>query len=160
MWRPDAGPCVPEVAEWGTHPDDIEYERTLRSIPKKILKRREVIVKNSIVEKLKGKQGPTKFSAACWPLSEYSKSSGPGEDAASMLHVFYENREERKVMQAFSSCGVDLASAEAVPVDPKSPLQHEQDFMYMPQCMFLTDTTTHEESPQLSLEEIKEKLGA
>eukprot|EP00929_Paragymnodinium_shiwhaense_P015193 TRINITY_DN123249_c0_g1_i1.p2 TRINITY_DN123249_c0_g1~~TRINITY_DN123249_c0_g1_i1.p2 ORF type:complete len:161 (-),score=52.40 TRINITY_DN123249_c0_g1_i1:71-553(-) len=160
MWRPDAGPCVAEVAEWGTHPDDVEYERKLRSIPKKILKRRQITVKNILLEKVKAKQGPTKFSVACWPLSQYSKSSGSGEDAASIIQVFYENKDERKVMQCFSSCGIDLATAEAEPVDPKSPLQHEQEIMYMPQCLFLTDTGVHEESPGLSLEEIKQKLGA
>merc|ERR1712151_973688 len=118
-----------------------------------ILKRREIIVKDTNLSKVKTKQGKIKFSVTCWSLSEYSRSSGPGEEAASMIHVFYETKEERKVLSAFSSCGIDLESAEAVPVDPKSPLQHEQAVMYLPQCLFLPAVSQSEEGPPLSLEE-------
>eukprot|EP00928_Gymnodinium_smaydae_P031486 TRINITY_DN23092_c0_g2_i1.p1 TRINITY_DN23092_c0_g2~~TRINITY_DN23092_c0_g2_i1.p1 ORF type:complete len:162 (-),score=43.41 TRINITY_DN23092_c0_g2_i1:214-699(-) len=161
MWRPDPGPCVAEVKEWGEHEDDIEYEKILRSLPKKILKRRELIVKNAKLAKVKDKQGPkTPFSLCVWRLSEFSRSSGPGEEAASMIAVYYESKDERKVMSAFSQAGIDLQAAEAAPVDPKSPLQHEQDMMYMPQCLYLEDTSIHEETPMLSREEIRQRLGA
>merc|ERR1719356_1334282 len=133
--------------------------RSLRACQKKILKRREITVKDANLCKVKAKQGKVRFSMCCWGLSEYSRSSGPSEEAASIIQVFYESKEERKVLTTFSSCGIDLESAEAVPVDPKSPLQHEQDMMYMPQCLFLTDVNQYEEGPPLSLEEIKKKLG-
>mmetsp|Transcript_87382 Transcript_87382/g.245313 ORF Transcript_87382/g.245313 Transcript_87382/m.245313 type:complete len:161 (-) Transcript_87382:164-646(-) len=159
MWRAGAGPCVAEVAEWGEHPDDLEYERILKSIPKKIMKRREVIVKNNALEKVKEKQGKIKFSVCVWTLSEFSRSSGPGDEAASMIQVFYESKHERQVFTAFRACGIDLESAEMVPVDPKSPLQHEQDIMFMPQCLFIRDVGSYEEGPPLSHEEINKKLG-
>mmetsp|Transcript_66109 Transcript_66109/g.149209 ORF Transcript_66109/g.149209 Transcript_66109/m.149209 type:complete len:96 (+) Transcript_66109:68-355(+) len=50
MWRPDAGPCVAQVAEWGKHPDDVEYMRMLKAMPKKILKRRETVCKDKDLE--------------------------------------------------------------------------------------------------------------
>ncbi|CAE8653911.1 unnamed protein product [Polarella glacialis] len=74
MWRPDPGPCVAQVAEWGEHADDVEYMRQLKALSKKILKRREVTVKDADLAKACQKQGKVHFSVACWNLSEYSRS--------------------------------------------------------------------------------------
>lgn len=89
MWRPDPGPCVAEVAEWGEHPDDVEYLRQLKALPKKILKRRETVVRDVDLQKVCQKQGKIHFSVTCWNLSEYSRSGGLEDEAASLIHVFY-----------------------------------------------------------------------
>merc|ERR1712176_687921 len=135
-----------------------EYEGILKSLPKKTLKRREVIVKTTDLGKGKEKQGKIKFSICCWPLSMYSRSSGPGDDATNVLHVYYESKNEPSVIGAFAACGVDLESAEPTPVDPKSPLDHEQQIMYMPQCLYFEGDHFYEECSPLSVEEIKKKL--
>merc|ERR1711971_1140430 len=105
------------------------------------------------------KQGKVKFSMTCWPLSMYSRSSGPGDEAAHLLHVYSETKHERGVIGAFASCGIDLESAEPVPVDPKSPMEHEQQMMFVPQCLFFEDGHFYEEGPPLPNDEIKKKLG-
>merc|ERR1719220_2355524 len=99
-------------------------------MPKRIMKRRELVIKSSDLEKAVKKQGKVSFSIACWALSEYSKSSGLGDGAASIIQVFYESKDERKVLNAFSSVGVDLEESEAVPVDPNSSEFMEQKIMY------------------------------
>merc|ERR1711897_87759 len=96
-------------------------------------------VKDKDLEKVTAKQGKVHFSVACWNFSEYSKSSGPGAEAASIVHVFYESKDERKVLNCFSSAGIDLESAEAVPVDPNSSLAHEQNIMYTKENLYLQD---------------------
>mmetsp|Transcript_53859 Transcript_53859/g.169435 ORF Transcript_53859/g.169435 Transcript_53859/m.169435 type:complete len:162 (+) Transcript_53859:63-548(+) len=158
MWRPDAGPCVAQVAEWGSHPDDVEYMRMLKAMTKKILKRREIVCKDKDLEKASQKQGKVHFSLCVWNLSEYSKSSGLGDDAASMVHVFYESKDERKVLNAFASAGIDLESAEAVPVDPNSSLSHEQNIMYTKENLYLQDLYTWEEGAPLSADELKSRF--
>merc|ERR1712004_615292 len=90
------------------------------------------------------------MGVACWNLSEYSKNSGPGAEASSIIHVFYESKDERKVLNCFSSAGIDLESAEAQPVDPNSSLAHEQQIMYMKECLFLQDEYAWEEGPPMS----------
>merc|ERR1711972_831563 len=158
MWRPDAGPCVAQVEEWGEHPDDVEYMRQLKAMPKRIMKRRELIVKNTELEKACRKQGKVNFSVACWPLSEYSRSSGLGEDGASLLHIFYESKDERKVLNAFSAAGIELETAEAVPVDPNSSLAHEQQIMYTKECLYLQDVYSWEEGAPLSADDLKSRF--
>merc|ERR1712048_897974 len=98
MWRPDAGYCVATTAEWGEHPDDVEYMRMLKAMPKKVLKKREMTVKDQDLAKACAKQGKVHFSICCWHLSEFSKSSGVGEAASSLVAVFYESKDERKVL--------------------------------------------------------------
>eukprot|EP00933_Yihiella_yeosuensis_P003394 TRINITY_DN10615_c0_g1_i1.p1 TRINITY_DN10615_c0_g1~~TRINITY_DN10615_c0_g1_i1.p1 ORF type:complete len:165 (+),score=39.55 TRINITY_DN10615_c0_g1_i1:63-557(+) len=159
MWRPDAGPCVAEVAEWGEHPDDVEFIRQMKALPKKILKRRELCVKDNLLAKVCEKQGKVHFSIAVWNLSEYSRNGGPSEEEqASFIHVFYEAKDERKVLNAFSSAGVDLEEVEAVPVDPNSPRKHEQQIMYAKECLFIQDQNTWEEGAPLSPEELRNRF--
>uniref|UniRef100_A0A7S2KT06 Uncharacterized protein n=1 Tax=Zooxanthella nutricula TaxID=1333877 RepID=A0A7S2KT06_9DINO len=159
MWRPDAGPCVAQVADWGELPEDAEYIRQLKAMPKRIMKRRELVIKNLMLEKVTRKQGKVNFSLAVWGLSEYSKSSGLGDEAASIVHVFYESRDERKVLNAFSSAGVDLEAVEAVPVEPDSPMPHEQEIMYSKESLLIQDDLTYEEGPPLSTEELKKRFN-
>eukprot|EP00930_Biecheleria_cincta_P103897 TRINITY_DN9600_c0_g2_i1.p1 TRINITY_DN9600_c0_g2~~TRINITY_DN9600_c0_g2_i1.p1 ORF type:complete len:166 (-),score=41.69 TRINITY_DN9600_c0_g2_i1:59-556(-) len=158
MWRPDPGPCVAQVAEWGEHPDDVEYMRQLKALPKKILKRREIVVKDCDLAKVCQKQGKIHFSVAVWNLSEYSRSGGLDEDASSFIHVFYEGKDERKVLNAFSSAGVDLEASEAVPVDPNSTKRHEQQIMYAKECLYIQDQSTWEEGSPLSPDEVKQRF--
>mmetsp|Transcript_93614 Transcript_93614/g.166564 ORF Transcript_93614/g.166564 Transcript_93614/m.166564 type:complete len:166 (-) Transcript_93614:134-631(-) len=158
MWRPDPGPCVAEVAEWGEHADDVEYMRQLKALPKKILKRREVVVQDQDLAKACQKQGKLHFSVAVWNLSEYSRSGGLGDAAASLVHVFYEGKDERKVLNAFSSAGIDLEAAEAVPVDPSSAKKHEQQIMYAKECLYIQDDSAWEEGQPLSPEEVKQRF--
>eukprot|EP00933_Yihiella_yeosuensis_P035469 TRINITY_DN29016_c0_g1_i1.p1 TRINITY_DN29016_c0_g1~~TRINITY_DN29016_c0_g1_i1.p1 ORF type:complete len:165 (+),score=46.38 TRINITY_DN29016_c0_g1_i1:92-586(+) len=159
MWRPDAGPCVAEVAEWGEHPDDVEFIRQMKALPKKILKRREITVKDEALTKVCQKQGKVHFSVAVWNLSEYSRSAGPSqEEAASLIHVYYEAKDERKVLNAFSSSGIDLETVEAAPVDPNSPHKHEQLMMYSKECLFVQDENSWEEGMPLSPEELKQRF--
>merc|ERR1711862_214065 len=106
---------------------------------------REITCKDKDLEKASQKQGKVHFSICVWNLSEYSKSSGPGDDASSLIHVFYESKDERKVLNVFTSAGIDLESAEAVPVDPDSALAHEQQIMYAKECLFLQDQYNWEE---------------
>mmetsp|Transcript_10910 Transcript_10910/g.14602 ORF Transcript_10910/g.14602 Transcript_10910/m.14602 type:complete len:131 (+) Transcript_10910:1-393(+) len=127
-------------------------------MPKKILKRREIVCKDAALEKATQKQGKVHFSVCVWNLSEYSKSGGLGEEAASMAHVFYESKDERKVLNAFSSAGVDLESAEAVPVDPNSSLPHEQNIMYTKENLYLQDLYTWEEGAPLSADDLKSRF--
>jgi len=159
MWRPDPGLMIAPVADWGDHPDDLEWEEQQRSLPRKIMKKREVIVKDTQLKKLQQRQGRTKFSLTRARLSEYSKSSGLGEDAASIIQVYYEVSEERKVLAAFSATGIDLEAEEAVPVDPKSPLKHEQDIMLAEGVVTFEDTDLYEEGPPLPPDEIKAKMA-
>eukprot|EP00440_Ansanella_granifera_P005967 gb/GFBE01006472.1/.p1 GENE.gb/GFBE01006472.1/~~gb/GFBE01006472.1/.p1 ORF type:complete len:166 (+),score=62.26 gb/GFBE01006472.1/:1-498(+) len=158
MWRPDAGPCVAEVAEWGEHPDDVEYMRQLKALPKKVLKCREIVAKDVDLKRACQKQGKVHFSVACWNLSEYSRSGGLDDEAASLIHVFYEGKDERKVLNAFSSAGIDLEAAEAMPVDPNSPKKHEQQIMYAKECLFIQDSSSWEEGKPLTPEEIKQRF--
>merc|ERR1711879_1063274 len=137
MWRPDPGPCVPQVAEWGQHPDDVEYMRMSKEMPKKVLKRREIICKDVDLQKATRKQGKVHYSICVWNLSEYSRSGGLGDDASSLIHVFYESKDERKVLNAFTSAGIALEAAEAVPLDPNSSLAHGQQIMYTKECLYL-----------------------
>mmetsp|Transcript_86110 Transcript_86110/g.168426 ORF Transcript_86110/g.168426 Transcript_86110/m.168426 type:complete len:161 (-) Transcript_86110:22-504(-) len=159
MWRPDPGPCVAEVADWGEHPDDVEYLRELKGMSKRIMKRRELIVKNTDLEKVAKKQGKVSFSVACWALSEYSRSSGLGDNAASIVHVFYESKDERKVLNAFASAGIELEAAEAVPVEPDTSLHHEQEIMYSKESLFIQDDYVYEEGPPMSTDELKKRFG-
>merc|ERR1711862_807112 len=99
------------------------------------------------------------FSVACWALSEYSKSSGLGDDAASIVQVFYESKDERKVLNTFAAAGVDLEQVEASPVDPASSLQHEQEIMYSQESLFIKDDYVYEEGPPLSAAELKKRFG-
>merc|ERR1712004_228984 len=138
MWRPDAGSCVAQVAEWGQHPDDMEYMKMLKAMPKKILKRREIVCKDKDLEKASQKQGKAHFSLCVWNLSE-----------------FYESKDERKVLNAFASAGIDLESAEAVPVDPDSSVPHEQNIMYTKENLYLQDMYNWEEGPPLPAAELK-----
>merc|ERR1712037_407473 len=159
MWRPDPGNCVAEVVEFGEHPDDVEYIRMLKQMPKNILKRREITCKDIDLKKVQAKQDKVNFSVARWPLTIYSKSSGPGDEKASIIHAFYESKDERKVLNAFSSSGIDLESAEAVPVEPNSSLHHEQKAMYSEKNIWEVSDYEHEETPVATLEEIKKKMG-
>merc|ERR1712107_805172 len=93
-----------------------------------------------------------------WNLSEYSKSSGLGDEAASMVHIFYESKDERKVLNAFSSAGIDLESAEAVPVDPTSSVEHEQHIMCAKGNLYLQDLYTWEEGPPMSADDLKSRF--
>merc|ERR1719499_1710624 len=130
----------------------------LKAMPKRTLKRREITVKDKDLEKVTAKQGKVHFSIACWNLSEYSKSSGLGDEAASMIHVFYESKDERKVLNAFASAGIDLESAEAVPVDPDSSVPHEQNIMYTKENLYLQDMYNWEEGPPLPASELKSRF--
>eukprot|EP00933_Yihiella_yeosuensis_P041591 TRINITY_DN35993_c0_g1_i1.p1 TRINITY_DN35993_c0_g1~~TRINITY_DN35993_c0_g1_i1.p1 ORF type:complete len:164 (-),score=49.75 TRINITY_DN35993_c0_g1_i1:264-755(-) len=159
MWRPDAGPCVAEVAEWGEHPDDVEFIRQMKALPKKILKRREVLVKDIDLTKVCQKQGKVHFSVAVWNLSEYSRNSGLGDELSSLVHVYYEAKDERKVLNAFSSAGIDLEQSEAVPVDPSSGKKYEQQMMYSKECLFVQDENCWEEGLPLSPEELKSRFA-
>merc|ERR1740129_722654 len=143
MWRPDPGNCVAEVAEFGEHPDDVEYIR--------MLKQREITCKDVDLKKVQAKQDKVNFSVARWPLTIYSKSSGPGDEKASIIHVFYESKDERKVLNAFSSSAIDLESAEAVPVEPNSSLHHEQKAMYSEKNIWEVSDYEHEETPVATL---------
>merc|ERR1711988_1753627 len=121
----------------------------------RILKRREITAKDIDLKKVKTKQEKINFSVVAWSLCMYSRSSGVGEEKASIIHVFYESKDERKVLNAFSSSGIDLESAEAEPVDPASNLHHEQRIMYTTESLYLEDTYEYEErdSP-LTIEEL------
>merc|ERR1719356_282396 len=129
--------------------------RQLKAMPKRIMKRRELIVKNTELDKASQKQGKVHFSLCVWNLSEYSKSGGLGDEAASMIHVFYESKDERKVLNAFASAGIDLESAEAVPVDPDSSIPHEQNIMYRKENLYLQDMYNWEEGPPLPASDLK-----
>merc|ERR1711920_1146690 len=137
----------------------MEYLRMLNELPKRALKRREVIMRNTDLAKASDNRDRGRFSLACWTFSEYSRSSGLGKEAASIVRVFYEGRDERKVFQAFSDVGVDLAAAEVVAVDPESSLSHEQDIMLSNSHLLLKDTRRWEEAPPLTRDEIKAKFG-
>merc|ERR1712070_193331 len=106
---------------------------------KRILKKREIVAKDSDMKKVKAKQEKIPFSVVAWSLCMYSRSSGSGDDKASIVHVFYESKDERKVLNAFSSAGIDLESADANPVDPQSTLRHEQRIMYTKEPLYLED---------------------
>lgn len=69
----------------------------MQAMSKRIMKRRELIVKNLDLERVTKKQGKVNFSIACWALSEYSKSSGLGDEAASIVHIFYESKDPRPI---------------------------------------------------------------
>mmetsp|Transcript_8607 Transcript_8607/g.15443 ORF Transcript_8607/g.15443 Transcript_8607/m.15443 type:complete len:194 (+) Transcript_8607:67-648(+) len=139
MWRADPGPCVAPAVPWGDHPDDIEYERMLKAMPKKILLCRELIMKDSQLEKVSKRLGKIDFSIVVWKLSEYSQSSGFGEAAASYVKVYYELKLEKKVLNLFQTAGCTLDAVEATPVDPKSSSAYEQDIMYFPNSVFYRD---------------------
>merc|ERR1712110_964397 len=139
MWSPNPGPCVADVLPWGEHPDDVEYEKALKAMPKKIMKKREFTANDKDFDKVAKKMGKIDFCVAIWPLSPYSKNSGIGDESKSFLAVYYESKAERKVLNAFSSAGIDLESAEAEPVDPKSSLAYEQEIMYFPGCVIYKD---------------------
>merc|ERR1712190_44769 len=113
---------------------------------------------NSALEKAQKKQSKVSFSIACWVLSEYSKNSGLGDDAASIIQVFYESKDEREVINAFASIDVDLEASEAVPVDPASSLQHEQEIMYSKEALFIQDNFIYEEGPPMSTAELKKRF--
>merc|ERR1719408_506356 len=126
---------------------------------KKVMKRREAIVKDKDLERITAKMGKVHFSVACWNLSEYSKSSGPGDDLASIAQVYYESKDERKVLNAFSSAGIDLESADANPVDPQSSERHEQRIMYTKEPLYLEDVYEYEERENpLTADEIKKRF--
>mmetsp|Transcript_42450 Transcript_42450/g.66205 ORF Transcript_42450/g.66205 Transcript_42450/m.66205 type:complete len:162 (-) Transcript_42450:41-526(-) len=160
MWRPDPGPCVVEPREFGELPDDVEYMKLLKGMPKRILKRREIIAKDVDLKKVKTKQEKVNFSVVAWGLCMYSRSSGVGDEKASIVHVFYESKDERKVLNAFSSSGIDLESAEAVPVDPSSSLAHEQRVMYITEPLYLEDTYDYEERDDpMTMEELRKRFN-
>merc|ERR1712048_168885 len=158
MWRPDAGYCVATTAEWGEHPDDVEYMRMLKAMPKKTLKKREVTVKNADLAKACAKQGKVHFSVCVWKLSEFSKSSGIGADASSLAAIYYEGKDERKVLNCFSSAGVDLEAVEAVPVDTSSDKEYEQKIMYHKECLYLEDTYSWEEGKPMAAADLKARF--
>merc|ERR1719163_275139 len=114
-------------------------------MPKRILKRREITAKETDLKKVRTKQEKIPFSVVSWSLCMYSRSSGVGEEKASIIHVFYESKDERKVLNAFSSSGIDLEAAEASPVDPSSNLAHEQRIMYTHEPLYLEDAYEYEE---------------
>mmetsp|Transcript_15142 Transcript_15142/g.27998 ORF Transcript_15142/g.27998 Transcript_15142/m.27998 type:complete len:162 (+) Transcript_15142:111-596(+) len=160
MWRPDPGACVAEPREFGSLPDDLEYMKLLKGMPKRILKKREIIAKDSDLKKAKTKQEKINFSAVTFSLSMYSRSSGMGDEKASIIQVFYESKDERKVLNAFSSSGIDLESAEAMPVDPASSNAHEQKMMYMTEAMWTEDPYEYEEmESKLGAAELKSRFG-
>merc|ERR1712079_101146 len=140
------------------HPHDLEYMKMLKAMPKKVLKRREIVCKDKDLEKASQKQGKVHFSLCVWNLSEYSKSSGLGDEAASMIHVFYESKDERKVLNAFASAGIDLESSEAVPVEPDSSVPHEQNIMYTKENLHLQDMYSWEEGPSLPASDLKSRF--
>eukprot|EP00438_Fugacium_kawagutii_P031264 Skav218636 [mRNA] locus=scaffold365:296020:297409:- [translate_table: standard] len=114
MWRPDAGPCVAQVADWGEHPDDVEYMRQLKALPKKVLKRREVIAKD---RGLLGSPGTCAvrpeihFSVACWNLSEYSRNGGVQDQVGiSMAGSAWNSHGTAGRAQAFTARGIELDS--------------------------------------------------
>merc|ERR1711939_1127533 len=117
----------------------------LRSMPKRVLKKREVIAKDSDMKKVKAKQEKLAFSVVTWSLCMYSRNSGVGNEKSSIVHVFYESKDERKVLNAFSSAGIDLESSEANPVDPQSSERHEQRIMYTKEPLYLEDVYEYEE---------------
>mmetsp|Transcript_68912 Transcript_68912/g.165405 ORF Transcript_68912/g.165405 Transcript_68912/m.165405 type:complete len:203 (+) Transcript_68912:76-684(+) len=139
MWRADPGPCVAPVLAWGESPDDIEYERMLKAMPKKVLLCRELIMKDSQLEKVCKRLGKIDFSLVVWKLSEYSRSSGFGDAAASFVKVYYETKAEKKVLNVFSAAGCALEESEVIPVDPKSSCSYEQDIMYFPNSVYYKD---------------------
>merc|ERR1719162_1731626 len=131
--------------------------KLLKGMPKRILKKREIIAKDSDLKKAKTKQEKINFSVVTFSLSMYSRSSGVGDEKASIVQVFYESKEERKVLNAFSSSGIDLESAEAEVVDPKSSYEHEQRFMYETEDLFLQDEYVYEEGPPKGFENTGKK---
>merc|ERR1711862_660696 len=160
MWRPDAGPCVVEPREFGELPDDVEYMKLLKGMPKRILKMREITAKDVDLKKVKAKQEKINFSVVTWPLTIYSRSSGVGDEKASLIHVYYESKDERKVLSAFGSSGIALEDAEAAPVDPASSLPHEQRIMYVTESLWLEDTYDYEERDKaLSADELAARFA-
>mmetsp|Transcript_54497 Transcript_54497/g.100325 ORF Transcript_54497/g.100325 Transcript_54497/m.100325 type:complete len:161 (+) Transcript_54497:90-572(+) len=159
MWRPDPGACVAEPREFGSLPDDLEYMKLLKGMPKRILKKREIIAKDSDLKKAKTKQEKISFSVIQFSLSMYSRSSGLGDEKSSIVQVFYESKDERKVLNAFSSSGIDLESAEAMPVDPASSVQVEQMLMYKSESLWLDDPYEYEEREKpLSMSEVSSRF--
>merc|ERR1711877_50197 len=134
--------------------------KLLKGMQKRILKRREITAKDIDLKKVKTKQEKINFSVVAWSLCMYSRSSGVGDEKASIVHVFYESKDERKVLNAFSASGIDLESAEAVPVDPASSLRHEQRIMYVTEPLYLEDTYDYEErDAPLTTEELRQRFN-
>merc|ERR1711933_617406 len=127
--------------------------RMLKAMPKKTLKKREVTVKNADLAKACAKQGKVHFSVCVWKLSEFSKSSGFGADASSLAAIYYEGKDERKVLNCFSSAGVDLE-----PVDTSSEKEYEQKIMYHKECLYLEDTYSWEEGKPMAAAELKARF--
>merc|ERR1711879_909384 len=102
--------------------------------------------------------GKVHFSVCVWKLSEFSKSSGVGADASSLAAIYYEGQDERKVLNCFSSAGIDLEAVEAVPVDTASDKEYEQKIMYHKECLYLEDVYSWEEGKPASAADLKSKF--
>merc|ERR1712190_581894 len=67
-------------------------------------------------------------------------------------------KDERKVLNCFSSAGIDLEAVEAVPVDTASDKEYEQKIMYHKECLYLEDVYSWEEGKPLSAADLKSKF--
>lgn len=159
-----------QVAECGEHPDHVEHKRQLKWMSKRIMKRRELTVKNldfeqatrsmagsdSLSERREARQGQIlhRVLGVGWVLEE----QGLGRRGR-QHHGHYESKDERKFLKAVSAAGVHIASVEAAPIEPDSSLPHEQEIMHSREALFIQDDFVYEGGPQMSTEELKKRFS-
>eukprot|EP00746_Dinoflagellata_sp_MGD_P064864 gnl/MRDRNA2_/MRDRNA2_27046_c0_seq1.p1 gnl/MRDRNA2_/MRDRNA2_27046_c0~~gnl/MRDRNA2_/MRDRNA2_27046_c0_seq1.p1 ORF type:complete len:179 (-),score=50.20 gnl/MRDRNA2_/MRDRNA2_27046_c0_seq1:23-559(-) len=119
--------------------EEKEFLKEMASLPKralvvrwKLIKHPELLILQSFMEPEKG----LRICCLCHAVSEHSAESGEGDARAFIVGVYYEPKDESKVIKTLKEAGIDLTkhahggAIEPTPVDPDSDKDHEKFFLH------------------------------
>mmetsp|Transcript_43086 Transcript_43086/g.137008 ORF Transcript_43086/g.137008 Transcript_43086/m.137008 type:complete len:151 (-) Transcript_43086:147-599(-) len=113
---------------------DIDWLEAVREVQsnKKVLKKLCAEMDKADLRKLRERQEQVGFSVICRALEPGVQADGSGYAVC----IYYEPKDERKVLFAFKAAGVTRESSQAELVDPNSSSQDEQDIMLLNQPLW------------------------
>mmetsp|Transcript_67073 Transcript_67073/g.189647 ORF Transcript_67073/g.189647 Transcript_67073/m.189647 type:complete len:149 (-) Transcript_67073:86-532(-) len=115
--------------------DDMEWVETLQELQgrRRAMTKRSIEVHGRELRKVQDVQEKVDFSVTCTVIV----GRGASRDTRYRLLIYYEPREELKVLSALGAVGVNLKACEPKAVELESPIQEEQDIMLIPQPLFI-----------------------
>jgi len=129
------------ATEWELTQAEKEFEEELNNMPRKVLLKRPIHIRQPEMDKLKVRMTKDNFSILVVPLAEESAMSGPDDERGYLCFVYYEPTHEKQVLNCWKKHGVNLEEKEAIPVDPDDCSEEEYYFMYFEgQIMYVSMT--------------------
>lgn len=135
-----------ENLTWALNYDNSDYEAELDAIPKKPLKMREALIKQPAYDKLHDTLSKVGFHACVQQYTTDSNFgySGKGAERGYFVSIFYNPKDENKVVMACEKIGIKIKDNEPRVIDPDSPYDTEQLLMYLDEPQMLVDPWQYE----------------